>query len=80
MRGKAWWHDRITGAFMSYWVYQHIGNLSPDELAEDETFQIVTRRRGRAADQAPARVRGPRRPRGGRDAGGASIATSAGPG
>ncbi|MGI8460353.1 MAG: alkaline phosphatase D family protein [Solirubrobacterales bacterium] len=42
MRRKAWWHDRITGAFMSYWIYQHIGNLSPGELAKDETFQDVT--------------------------------------
>ncbi len=42
MRAKKWWHDRITGAFMSYWVYQHIGNLSPAELAEDETFQTIT--------------------------------------
>ena len=23
-----WWEARITGAFMSYWVYQHLGNLS----------------------------------------------------
>ena len=43
MRGKKWWHDRITGGFMSYWIYQHLGNLSPAELAEDETFQMVTR-------------------------------------
>ena len=27
---------RITGAFMSYWLYQHLGNLSPPELAEEE--------------------------------------------
>ena len=26
---------RITGAFMSYWLYQHLGNLSPPELAEE---------------------------------------------
>jgi len=42
MRGKKWWHDRITGAFMSYWVYQHLGNLAPSQLAEDETFKYVT--------------------------------------
>ena len=34
MRRHAWWEDRITGAFMSYWIYQHIGNLSPPELEE----------------------------------------------
>jgi hypothetical protein len=35
MRSKPWWHDRIVGAFMSYWIYQHIGNLAPPELAEE---------------------------------------------
>src|SRR6478735_2463403 len=35
MRGLPWWDERITGAFMSYWLYQHIGNLSPPELAEE---------------------------------------------
>ena len=35
MRRLPWWEDRITGAFMSYWLYQHIGNLSPPELAEE---------------------------------------------
>jgi hypothetical protein len=42
MRAKPWWEERIVGAFMSYWIYQHIGNLSPSELAEDELFQHVT--------------------------------------
>ncbi|NAZ85899.1 DUF7800 domain-containing protein [Kineococcus indalonis] len=30
-----WWRDRVAGAFASYWVYQHLGNLSPEELAGD---------------------------------------------
>src|SRR5918992_641227 len=41
MRSKPWWEERIVGAFMSYWVYQHLGNLSPNELEEDETFGRV---------------------------------------
>ncbi|QIN80441.1 alkaline phosphatase family protein [Rubrobacter marinus] len=41
MRRKPWWHERITGGFMSYWIYQHIGNLSPDELRGDELFARV---------------------------------------
>jgi hypothetical protein len=41
MRARPWWDARITGAFMSYWVYQHIGNLSPPELAADETLPLV---------------------------------------
>jgi len=43
MRRKSWWDDRITGAFMSYWVYQHIGNLSPPELAEEGLLRDVRR-------------------------------------
>ncbi|HEX4991871.1 MAG TPA: alkaline phosphatase family protein, partial [Rubrobacteraceae bacterium] len=41
MRSKPWWEERIVGAFMSYWVYQHLGNLSPDELEEDDLFRRV---------------------------------------
>src|SRR5918997_301142 len=41
MRRKSWWEERIVGAFMSYWVYQHLGNLSPQELEDDELFGRV---------------------------------------
>jgi hypothetical protein len=41
MRGKPWWEERIVGAFMSYWIYQHLGNLSPTELEENEVFERV---------------------------------------
>lgn len=40
-RKEPWWDARICGAFMSYWLYQHLGNLSPDELYEDELFKQV---------------------------------------
>ena len=40
MRSKPWWEARIVGAFMSYWIYQHLGNLSP--RARGRTmFQLV---------------------------------------
>jgi hypothetical protein len=41
IRAQGWWDDRIVGAFMAYWVFQHLGNLSPDALAEDELWQQV---------------------------------------
>ncbi len=41
MRSKPWWEERIVGAFMSYWVYQHLGNLSPEEIEEDGLFERV---------------------------------------
>jgi PhoD-like phosphatase len=40
-RQKSWWNDRIVGGLMSYWIYQHIGNLSPRELQDDELYQNV---------------------------------------
>jgi hypothetical protein len=40
-RSTPWWHDRITGAFMSYWLYQHLGNLAPPELETDELYQAA---------------------------------------
>jgi len=43
MREEPWWDARITGAFMSYWLYQHLGNLSPPELAEEELLPLVLR-------------------------------------
>ncbi|WP_072802120.1 DUF7800 domain-containing protein [Rhodococcoides yunnanense] len=38
---RPWWDDRVVGAFSSYWVYQHLGNLSPDELAHDDLYDTV---------------------------------------
>jgi len=52
MREKPWWEKRIAAAIMTYWIYQHIGNLSPAILAEDELFQRVC-----AADDAGAILR-----------------------
>ena len=42
MRTKPWWEERVVGAFMSYWLYQHLGNLSPAELAADALLGQVT--------------------------------------
>ena len=45
---QPWWGRRIESAYQSYWVYQHLGNLSPAELAADETWGKV-REQGDAA-------------------------------
>jgi hypothetical protein len=44
---EPWWAGRIRGGLVSYWVYQHLGNLSPQELAANETWQAI---QGMAAD------------------------------
>jgi hypothetical protein len=36
-----WWRPRIRGALASYWVFQHIGNLGPEELAGERTWAAV---------------------------------------
>ncbi|HYL40369.1 MAG TPA: hypothetical protein VET90_03580, partial [Candidatus Binatus sp.] len=41
MQRTSWWEERITGALMSYWLYQHLGNLSPAALAADPTYRAV---------------------------------------
>jgi hypothetical protein len=41
MRAKSWWDARITGALVSYWAYQHLGNLSPEKLRERGLIQDV---------------------------------------
>lgn len=41
MRELPWWEERIVGAYVSYWIYQHLGNLPPAELAEHELYQRI---------------------------------------
>jgi len=46
MRHKPWWRDRIRSAIVSYWVYQHLGNLAPDELAADPDYNKIVEHGG----------------------------------
>ncbi len=32
IREKPWWQERVIGGLASYWVYQHLGNLAPEEI------------------------------------------------
>jgi phosphodiesterase/alkaline phosphatase D-like protein len=41
MRATDWWRERLLSGLMSYWVHQHLGNLSPDELAADPLYAAV---------------------------------------
>jgi hypothetical protein len=49
IRSKPWWQDRIVGGLASYWIYQHLGNLAPSDLAENELFARVRSGDGEAA-------------------------------
>jgi PhoD-like phosphatase len=50
MRATGWWDERIIGGFMTYWLYQHLGNLAPAELASNELYASV-RDPGQDAEQ-----------------------------
>jgi PhoD-like phosphatase len=41
MRRLPWWQERVEAGLMSYWVYQFIGNLSPDELERNALYRRV---------------------------------------
>jgi phosphodiesterase/alkaline phosphatase D-like protein len=46
MKATPWWRDRIRSALASYWVYQHIGNLSAEQLAADPDYRRVVEHDG----------------------------------
>jgi len=41
MERKSWWHRRASAGIMTYWIYQHLGNLSPRELDANELYGRV---------------------------------------
>ncbi len=44
MEATSWWHERIVAGLGSYWVHQHLGNLSVAERAQDELWVELRRR------------------------------------
>ena len=41
MEATTWWHGRIVAGLASYWVYQHLGNLSPRAREADELWRRI---------------------------------------
>jgi hypothetical protein len=56
-RSTPWWDARITGAFMAYWVYQHLGNLTATELDEEPMYQRAVVAAGDVGDELEAFAR-----------------------
>ena len=52
MNRKPWWRERLVGGLMTYWIYQHIGNLAPGELEHHQEYGEVRR-----ADDGAATLR-----------------------
>ncbi len=36
-----WWHQRIVAGLGSYWIYQHLGNLSAAQRARDPLWRLI---------------------------------------
>lgn len=45
VEATSWWHGRIVAGLSSYWVYQHLGNLSPQERAKDAIWRLIAAHR-----------------------------------
>jgi PhoD-like phosphatase len=41
MQATDWWQERITSGLLTYWLYQHLGNLSPAELQADPVLAAL---------------------------------------
>ncbi|HJV98116.1 MAG TPA: alkaline phosphatase D family protein [Arthrobacter sp.] len=48
MEATSWWHGRIVSGLASYWVYQHLGNLSPQVRQNDAIWQEIAGHQGEA--------------------------------
>ncbi len=48
MDDTSWWRLRIVSGLGSYWVYQHLGNLSASDRAADDLWQLVATHQGDA--------------------------------
>ena len=42
MERLPWWRTRIVAGLGSYWVYQHLGNLAPEERAKDPLWRRIS--------------------------------------
>jgi hypothetical protein len=41
IRTKDWWQDHVIGGLMSYWLYQHLGNLSPEAIRSEGLLESL---------------------------------------
>ena len=46
IRQKDWWEDHVIGGLMRYWLYQHLGNLSPADIRAEGLLEAL----GQVAD------------------------------
>ena len=52
MREQPWWPEHVRAALMTYWIYQHLGNMSPDDIRREGMLAELT-----ASDDATGLLR-----------------------
>ena len=50
MEDLPWWRTRIINGLGAYWVYQHLGNLSPEAREKDPVWTRIRTHRGDTAE------------------------------
>ncbi|MFI0417283.1 alkaline phosphatase D family protein [Spongiactinospora sp. 9N601] len=50
MSAQPWWRRRLVAGLGAYWVYQHLGNLSPGERAADPLLSRLRTHEGDGGD------------------------------
>ncbi len=43
IRRTRWWQDHVIGGLMTYWLYQHLGNLSPEVVRSEGLLEALGR-------------------------------------
>lgn len=46
MEATSWWRDRVTAGLASYWVYQHLGNLTTLDRSGDPIWRRIAGHEG----------------------------------
>jgi hypothetical protein len=41
IRQKDWWQDHVIGGLMTYWLYQHLGNLGPEAIRSEGVLEAL---------------------------------------
>ena len=54
MDERPWWRRRVTSGLGAYWVYQHVGNLSPEDRSKDPLWAELKDHAEREEDAAEA--------------------------
>ena len=43
IRAEPWWREHIIGGLVSYWIYQHLGNLDPERIEREGMLAELVR-------------------------------------